>query len=338
MLEKNISYAAATWFSKLQKSHGLSLLSAIKALCLLMVSRAYKKTSTATLRVLTGTLPLNLKLEKITIQGCVLRLGKPMATYYPQDYPPKHIPTYIPPYQEYFLWIEDDKPPIDLQIQIYTDGSKMETGTAYAFCIYQQDHEIYYHQTKLRDENSIFQAELLAILEAIIWSEKSKYTLIQINSDSLSSLQAIEDINTHNSLIADIIHRLQITEKRIYFKWVKSYVGITGNERADYLAKNAIEPSTSIKEKFYPTPQSTLKWTLKNIFLQKWQEQWNEEYRGRNTYQLCPRVSEEMLVQHRNLYLFTTNHGPFPTYLYLFNKTPSHIANVEDWDMRYTTL
>lgn len=86
ILEKKVSYAAATWFPKLQKSHRYRLLSAIQAQCLLLISTAYKKTSTAALCVLTGTLPLHLKLEKITIQGCILRLDKPLQNYNPKDY------------------------------------------------------------------------------------------------------------------------------------------------------------------------------------------------------------------------------------------------------------
>lgn len=248
-MEKKVSYAAATWFPKLQKSHGYRLLSAIQAQCLLLISRAYKKTSTAALCVLTGTLPLHLKLEKITIQGCILRLEKPLQNYNPKDYQQKHIPTDIPPYIEYFRWSEDQVSTIEPQVKIYTDGSKMEEGVAFAFCVYYEDNEIYKSQSKLRSYNSVFQAEQLAILEAIKWSEKSDYNYIQINSDSLSSLQAIDDIDTHDPLTAEIIHNLQRTDKIIQFKWVKSHIGIVGNERADHLAKDALTSISSKHEK-----------------------------------------------------------------------------------------
>lgn len=169
----------------------------------------------------------------------------------------------------------------------------------------------------------MFQAEQLAILEALRWSEKTTHNHIRINSGSQSTLQAIEDIDTHDTLIAQIIKHLQQTNKNICFKWVKSHIGISGNERADHLAKEAVTSKLITEENWYPAPASFLKWTLKNRYVQRWQKLWDEEYRGRKAYDLFPNISLDTLLPHRNLYLFITNHGPFPTYLSLFNKAPS---------------
>lgn len=49
-------------------------------------------------------------------------------------------------------------------VQIYTDGSRVDKGTGYA---YQGGNIIYTSTVKLNIENSIYQAELSAILDAI---------------------------------------------------------------------------------------------------------------------------------------------------------------------------
>lgn len=80
ILEKKITYACATWFQRISKSHGLRLISSIQAQCLLLISRAYKKTATSALCVLTGIPPLHLQLKSIATSGRILRLNIPTAS------------------------------------------------------------------------------------------------------------------------------------------------------------------------------------------------------------------------------------------------------------------
>lgn len=57
--------------------------------------------------------------------------------------------------------------------------------------------------------------------------------------------------------------------------------------------------------------------------MDQWQFTTDYDTRGRFTYQLLPTVSETNLFHHRNLYLFATDHGPFPIYLHKFGRTVS---------------
>ncbi|XP_067131421.1 uncharacterized protein [Centruroides vittatus] len=78
---------------------------------------------------------------------------------------------------------------------------------------------------------------------------------------------------------------------RIEFKWVRAHVGIYGNERADYLAKEAVEGGQVV---FDIIPVCWGKRILKMNTIQKWQELWTESTKGRRIYDLLPNIGRLM--------------------------------------------
>lgn len=321
ILEKKITYAASCWFPRMQPSHGRKLLTSIQYQCLLLVSRAYRKTSTLALNTLTGIPPLYLQLQKTAKLGQILRLGIPVDNHVPSMYQVKSKTSSLSFHKPAISILENKREPTS--IEIYTDGSKTDQGTGCAFCAYKDKQVIFTKQFKLNTENSVYQAELLAIQEAVNWTTLQKEQLFTIYTDSQSGIKALQDLNTKDFQVQTIIKTIQETSKSIKFAWVRGHIGIEGNELADKLANAATASIENNIYKFHPFPSSYLKSLLHKDLLKSWQNEWDIAEVGRFTYHLQPKVSEKFILHHRNLYLFYTNHGPFPQYLNKIGKSPS---------------
>lgn len=89
IIEKKITYASPVWYPHIQKSRGHQIISSIQYLNLLTISRAYKKTAASALCVLTGIIPLHIKMKEISVIGRVSRLGIPMDGHEPSLYQTK---------------------------------------------------------------------------------------------------------------------------------------------------------------------------------------------------------------------------------------------------------
>jgi len=154
---------------------------------------------------------------------------------------------------------------------IYTDGSKDNDRTAAAAV-----SEGLNVQVRLLDGASIYTAELRAIQRALDIASASDEQSFIIFSDSLSSLTALKGYNFDNPDILKIVtkcHFLIQNGKSIVFAWCPSHIGIVGNERADRLAKKALNHRITEAK----IPYTDLKPQVNAFIFDKWQSSWNEQ-------------------------------------------------------------
>ena len=158
-------------------------------------------------------------------------------------------------------------------LHIYTDGSKHDEKSGYGL-IYDNNLSA---SVKLKDHSSIFTAELEAIKRAlrhIKISPRSNKKFV-IFSDSKSALEVIDNQESNNPLVIELLDALQFLQSsgfEIKFCWVPSHVGITGNEKADKEAKNALDKDQTCNSKIPSTDFIPL---VKSFIRSKWQNQWN---------------------------------------------------------------
>ena len=101
---------------------------------------------------------------------------------------------------------------------------------------------------------SIAQAEEFVILRALQHVQKHHKDItaksVVVFSDSRIALDSLKNKNNHSNLIEHIRHNLKLLTDdnwTIAFKRIKAHAGITGNEIADHLAKQAAKSHCTAK-------------------------------------------------------------------------------------------
>ncbi|GBL61033.1 hypothetical protein AVEN_155611-1, partial [Araneus ventricosus] len=202
--------------------------------------------------------------------------------------------------------VSDPHPPAEA---IYTDGSHLEDETGRSFCVIQSNVQIHQWTAKLSPHNTVFQAETLAIKEAINWAN-SKGISTSISSDSDSELRAISSFKSSNPLIQETQQALP-QNPSMQLNWIKAHVGFLGNEAADNLAKRSTKEGTHLH---LQAPKYHLK-MLMDLSLNKWQQDRDSGDTGRAIFNILPKVNLTPDSWSREYILFATGHGSFPSYL-----------------------
>ncbi|XP_054713743.1 uncharacterized protein LOC129223201 [Uloborus diversus] len=209
----------------------------------------------------------------------------------------------------------------DSTINIYTDGSKTDAGTACAFIALKEINIIFSSSKTLRPNNSVFQAEIQAIHLAIDWIQDhfsmDHFTnnKFHIRSDSLSAIKALLNYEPKSMVIFQLQSKLINLRHIVTISWIKGHSNNSGNDFAAQLAKDATNSATDL---INPFPMSQLNKDTNEFLLKDWQSYWDHSSNGRWTYDFLNTVSLSRL-QSSPLNQFTTNHGLTHSYLYTRN-------------------
>ena len=153
-------------------------------------------------------------------------------------------------------------------IECYTDGSKMNGNTGYAFII-----NDFVCSHRLPSTCSVFTAELFAIYKAVEYIENTDWEKIVIFSDSLSALQAIDNNKLKCHYMFKLQKLLALSNKEIVLEYCPAHVGIQGNTKADEAAKLATNNVDSLAVVMHSYDFKPL---IKNFVFQRWQTKWSQ--------------------------------------------------------------
>lgn len=176
---------------------------------------------------------------------------------------------------------------------IYTDASKSEKGTG---CAYYVPNLNIREKLKLHPDISIFTAEAIAIFEALRFAQNHIAPITVITSDSLSVLASLKNSSDitikSNPLILKIkilIRNFYLQGRQVHFIWVKSHIGLEGNEHVDSLAKDSVSTGASYE---HGLCLSDCLITLRRKFKQKWNSLWHE---------FCLTSTTQYILLHRDI-------------------------------------
>ena len=156
---------------------------------------------------------------------------------------------------------------------IYTDGSKSGNRTGNGI-ITEGTRSL---QGRLPDDTSVFVAKLHAVFVALRLMEHYNIRKACICSDSMSALQSLLSPSFKDHLhfrIINIHQKLIDNGVSISFLWIPGHSGITGNERADEVAKRALhlQQITNIA-----VSQPTIKSSVRRSITCFWEERWRND-------------------------------------------------------------
>ena len=173
---------------------------------------------------------------------------------------------------------------------IYTDGSKMENIVSAAFTIPSLNIDKVF---RLCNDSSIYAAELTAIKEAIIWIiQNNTNEKFAIFSDSLSVLSSLKEgtCNSRPILFNELITIINtLAPNKIKLIWIPSHVDLTGNERADKLAKEGLGLEAINTTNYLETKEITP--LINTYIINKWQLEYDKDEKGNHYKSICPTVS-----------------------------------------------
>ncbi|XP_026468172.1 uncharacterized protein LOC113372016, partial [Ctenocephalides felis] len=129
--------------------------------------------------------------------------------------------------------------------RFYTDGSKNSDGVG--ACFYHQGTNSF-TKYKLDKDASIYTAEMYAINRCVKYIDEHNVKKSVIISDSRSALEGMLSLGKDPSLLTidtlNDIHAILSKNWELRIVWVRSHIGIAGNEAADNGAKDAINTGT----------------------------------------------------------------------------------------------
>ncbi|XP_063823084.1 uncharacterized protein LOC135073021 [Ostrinia nubilalis] len=334
VIEPIMTYGACAWSKATHFQMNAKIISALQRGFAQKICKAYRTTSLTSALILSGTLPLDLRIQenatlyeaKKGISDAYLPPGRKLE----EKVKFENLPHPSEATTAEFTLLEnmDADTQATHQItgpQIYTDGSKMDGKVGAALTWWENGRETLNDTFKLDGACTVFQSEMYALYRAIARAKESKEPNVNILSDSRSSLELLTNYKLLHPLakaIREDLATIREEGRNVRLFWLRAHVGTAGNERADELAKTAASKDDSSLD-YAEIPLSYIKRKIREETIQKWQDRYNNSETGTITKVFFPDVDRAYRIVRgdRPTHLQTqilTGHGGFGEYLHRF--------------------
>lgn len=324
-IEPFILYGSRVWGMTLKKKINYKYLRRIQRRILLRVICGYRTVSYDSVYAISGFPPIDIAiLHNIELKN---NISVSISSDYDCDLPSSVLPH--PSERNAINIIQfSNKTTDDFPIICYTDGSKIDGKVGLAFVVFRDGYEIEHHQFRIRDQCTVFIAELLCLNFAIKWITEQTDAVSDylICTDSLSSLDTLKCISSSNNIIVEIQRQLKDLKNNnisVAFAFVRGHTGIAGNERADFLAKTSTKRDIDV---IVNTPNSFHKKVMYKSMVESWNHEYVSSTKGNLTKRFFPSIDMRLSCHHfytnYKITQFLTGHGNFKSYLSRFKLGP----------------
>ena len=165
------------------------------------------------------------------------------------------------------------------QVNVYTDGSKLDGQTGAGIAIYDGTTEQSTEWYRLPDYATVFQAEVTAVsraAETLSALGKDRVKYVKIFIDSQAAISAIGNPRIKSIAVARAITSLNTLAKMakcVTLVWIPAHKGYLGNERADELAKRGSAETDVGLKLAIGKPCSELKRIIRENTYKAWSEE-----------------------------------------------------------------
>ncbi|GBM04150.1 hypothetical protein AVEN_115523-1 [Araneus ventricosus] len=244
-IEPYLLFGVGAWGNRLKLKKIRDSLNSLQRRPLIKITKAYRTISTEALQVIEGIVPLDIKAKGVfgkfllTTINNDIKFGSKIFKW--EDYETRLDPHNIHPADNISITYDKHKPS-GKEIEIYTDGSKINDQVGAAIVVFYNNEEIFNRTIRLPDFATVYQAEVTGIQMALEFiSTIGPWNKINLYTDSLSVLEALNTFKRSKQEILAIKNDIleMSKEKSITLHWIPVHTGIQGNETADSYAKKA---------------------------------------------------------------------------------------------------
>jgi ribonuclease HI len=319
-----IAYAAPVWMSVLKLKFIINKLNSLQRIWCIRICKAAPSIAAIDSFALCGFTHLH---TYIYLQ-CKRYFLKESPEVYNIDLPTNVLEKHYPPEITINCL---PYPPENPDFSIYTDGSKSPQGVGCGFAVFHCKDPIYPIFTdfcSLDNKCSIFQAECLALLEALKYVNcLPPSNIITFFTDSMSLANSVNNSDISSLLLLQIYNLIKSLSAnyKIYIQWVKSHINIYGNEMADSLAKTG---SLSQTQKFCKTPLTHFYQLFQREGIEYFTAIYHLSSHRKRLLKFFPKLSilfkpKFISFESRIPSLILTAHGPVNKHLFRLGRSPS---------------
>jgi ribonuclease HI len=304
VIEPILLYGCPIWAKSVQLQWAKTQLRSVQRLMLLAILKCHRTTSTSTLLAMANITPVDHRAIHLATMHffkhrdlgqslfhknthvkfafeCAPQAGVPLNLC---DYPSVGLPVVQPPWKSHPAEIHFDftSPPTTAPVNestmhIFTDGSKSNGKTGYSVIAIGHHDTIKISRQRISNFASAFEAEALALNEALKLSKQlsETYSVVKIYTDSKSSLQSLLNERRTSSFLAEnqiLAHQLG-KNISLNLHWVPGHRNIEGNEWADRMAKS----STTMNDncvRHIKISQNLFKSKINDWLFRSWESEW----------------------------------------------------------------